>query len=78
MGESIGYDCYDKVGRTSYFDLWLMLSKFPISHTRNKFTAIGCDTYAHVEDYLGDTYSTGCLTFCDNITNVISATKNSQ
>ncbi|MBA0659491.1 hypothetical protein Goklo_011625, partial [Gossypium klotzschianum] len=38
---------------------------------KNLTTAIGCDTYAHVKDYLGDTYSTGCLTFCDNITNVV-------
>ncbi|KAG4200849.1 hypothetical protein ERO13_A05G239700v2 [Gossypium hirsutum] len=71
ISESIGYDCYNEVGRTLCFDIWLQLSKFPISHTRNKFTAIGCDTYAHVKDYLGDTYSTGCLTFCDNITNVV-------
>ncbi|MBA0691958.1 hypothetical protein Goari_009559 [Gossypium aridum] len=72
LSQPISYDCYNKVGRTFYFDMWLQLPKFPISHTRNKFTAIGCDTYAHVQDYnLGDTYSTGCLTFCDNITNVV-------
>ncbi|MBA0746058.1 hypothetical protein Gogos_008604 [Gossypium gossypioides] len=71
ISNSIGYDCYNEVGLTSYSDMWLKLSKFPISYTRNKFTAIGCDTYAHVKDYLGDTYSTGCLTFCDNITNVM-------
>ncbi|XP_052486209.1 wall-associated receptor kinase 2-like [Gossypium raimondii] len=70
ISQSIGYDCYNKV-EPSYFATWMWFSKFSLSHTRNKFTAIGCDTYAYVKDYLGHTYSTGCLTFCDNITNVV-------
>ncbi|KAK8580209.1 hypothetical protein V6N12_070493 [Hibiscus sabdariffa] len=69
---SIGYDCYNSSGRSLYFDMWLELAKFPISHTRNKFTAIGCDTYAYVQDKEGDTYSTGCLTFCNKIADVIN------
>ncbi|XP_022765897.1 putative wall-associated receptor kinase-like 16 [Durio zibethinus] len=70
--DSIGYDCYNSSGRSSYFDMWITLSKFPISHTRNKFTAIGCDTYAYVQGSLGHNYSTGCLTFCNEITDVIN------
>ncbi|KAL4279536.1 hypothetical protein GQ457_03G032250 [Hibiscus cannabinus] len=69
---SIGYDCYNSSGPSSYFDMWLELAKFPISHTRNKFTAIGCDTYAYVQDKEGDKYSTGCLTFCNTIADVIN------
>ncbi|KAK5832257.1 hypothetical protein PVK06_016058 [Gossypium arboreum] len=68
----VGHDCYDSYQRTSYFDMWVELSKFPVSHTRNKFTAVGCDTYAFVNGSLGHTYSTGCLTFCDNIVDVIN------
>ncbi|KAE8666655.1 S-adenosyl-L-methionine-dependent methyltransferases superfamily protein [Hibiscus syriacus] len=72
INKSIGYDCYNSTGRSSYSDKWMNLAKFPISHTRNKFTAIGCDTYAYVQDNQGDTYSTGCLTFCNNIADVIN------
>ncbi|KAE8684507.1 Wall-associated receptor kinase 1 [Hibiscus syriacus] len=72
INESISYDCYNSAGHSSYFDIWMDLVKFSISHTRNKLTAIGCDTCAYVRDYEGDTYSTGCLTFCNNITDVIN------
>ncbi|MFQ6655176.1 hypothetical protein Gotur_025851 [Gossypium turneri] len=68
----VGYDCYNSYQRTLEFDMWIELSKFPVSHTRNKFTAVGCDTYAYVNGSLGHTYSTGCLTFCDNIADVIN------
>ncbi|MBA0755054.1 hypothetical protein Gogos_021197, partial [Gossypium gossypioides] len=68
----VGNDCYNSSQRTSYFDMWITLSKFPLSHTRNKFTAVGCDTYAYVNGSLGHTYSTGCLTFCHKIADVIN------
>ncbi|THG03130.1 hypothetical protein TEA_023267 [Camellia sinensis var. sinensis] len=45
-------------------------SKFPISITRNKFIAIGCDTYDVIEGFEGRNYSTGCLSQCDNSDNV--------
>jgi hypothetical protein len=43
-------------------------NKFPISHTRNKFTAVGCDTYAVL---VGDSQTqgdvaTGCTSICSN------------
>nr|KJB59340.1 hypothetical protein B456_009G250500 [Gossypium raimondii] len=50
----------------------IRLAKFLISHIKNKFTAIGCDTYAYVRGSLGHTYSTGCLTFCYNTTDGIN------
>ncbi|XVE60235.1 hypothetical protein DITRI_Ditri05aG0112000 [Diplodiscus trichospermus] len=69
-----GYDCYNSSGRDTdlYFDMWIELSKFTLSHTKNKFTAIGCDTYAFVEGDVGHKYSTGCLTFCSDIVDVIN------
>ncbi|XVE80799.1 hypothetical protein DITRI_Ditri15bG0009200 [Diplodiscus trichospermus] len=59
-------------GPISFYPTWMTLSKFPFSHTKNMFTAIGCDTYAYVEGSLGHTYSTGCLTFCNSVTDVIN------
>lgn len=60
--QTVGFDCYNSLGRSSYGESY-SLSNFPISNTRNKFTAIGCDTYALIEGTLGHTYSTGCVTF---------------
>ncbi|XVE80801.1 hypothetical protein DITRI_Ditri15bG0009400 [Diplodiscus trichospermus] len=50
----------------------MRLAKFPISYTKNKFTAVGCDTYAYVEGSGGHNYSTGCLTFCNDTADVIN------
>ncbi|KAK8706170.1 hypothetical protein V6N13_049745 [Hibiscus sabdariffa] len=60
----IAYDCYDSLGRSRYFNAGFRLEKFYISHTRNMFTALGCDTYAYIEGFVGRTYSTGCMSFC--------------
>nr|KJB29139.1 hypothetical protein B456_005G086200 [Gossypium raimondii] len=63
------YDCYNTSYRNwSYYRL--QLYKFSINNNKNKFTAIGCDTYARVEGYLGQRYATGCLSLCNNITDV--------
>ncbi|KAH1065191.1 hypothetical protein J1N35_030178, partial [Gossypium stocksii] len=67
-----GYDCYNSSGRSSYHIRGIRLVKFPLSHTKNNFIAIGCDTYAYVQGSLGHTYSTGCLTFCYNTTDGIN------
>ncbi|KAG4147731.1 hypothetical protein ERO13_D05G241150v2, partial [Gossypium hirsutum] len=64
--QMVGFDCYNSLGRR------IRLAKFLISHIKNKFTAIGCDTYAYVRGSLGHTYSTGCLTFCYNTTDGIN------
>ncbi|KAK8646959.1 hypothetical protein V6N13_120722 [Hibiscus sabdariffa] len=66
----VAHDCYNSSGRSSYSRPWLGLAKFTISNTRNKFTAIGCDTYAYVQGVRTDRYSTGCLTFCDATDNM--------
>ncbi|MBA0623909.1 hypothetical protein Godav_009344 [Gossypium davidsonii] len=46
--QMVGFDCYNSLGRSSYGESY-SLPNFPISNTRNKFTAIGCDTYALIE-----------------------------
>ncbi|KAL1178162.1 hypothetical protein V6Z11_A03G078900 [Gossypium hirsutum] len=69
---SVGYDCYNSSGSAYYFYAGFRLSKFLISHTRNKFTAIGCDTYAYVEGFTGRTYSTGCVSFCYDVADLVN------
>ncbi|XVF64452.1 hypothetical protein PTKIN_Ptkin09bG0170900 [Pterospermum kingtungense] len=72
-----GYDCYNiSAGRTenSWYRYWLRLAKFYINQNRNKFTAIGCDTYARVQGFVGQRYATGCLSLCNNITDVTDET----
>ncbi|KAK8549037.1 hypothetical protein V6N12_061937 [Hibiscus sabdariffa] len=66
------YDCYNTLGGRawSYFFLWLRLPGFSINNTKNRFTAIGCDTYARVEGFLGQRYATGCLSLCSSIADV--------
>ncbi|KAL4596051.1 hypothetical protein ACB092_12G136300 [Castanea dentata] len=49
----------------------LNLSKFPISYTKNKFTALGCDTYVIIKGRAqGQNYTTGCISLCDSIESV--------
>ncbi|XP_075647943.1 wall-associated receptor kinase 2-like [Castanea sativa] len=74
----VAQDCYNQGGQytrsgpTNYNqDSWINLSKFPISSTRNKFTAIGCDTYAWIKGYSGTAYATGCMSLCSNISDVV-------
>ncbi|KAL5564128.1 hypothetical protein UlMin_027292 [Ulmus minor] len=72
-----GKKCYYKNGsldehedRSPSPSIWL--SSFTLSPTRNKFVAIGCDTYAivegytHNDDYDDDdpSYTTGCMSIC--------------
>ncbi|XP_039023318.1 putative wall-associated receptor kinase-like 16 [Hibiscus syriacus] len=68
------YDCYNASGYRRWLDyrLWLgnRLAGISINNTKNRFTAIGCDTYARVEGFLGQRYATGCLSLCNNITDV--------
>lgn len=66
LGEP-AYDCNDQLAGVSYSDnFWINLAKFPISDTRNKFTAVGCNTEALIMGSRGQSYATGCLSFCGN------------
>ncbi|KAG4157650.1 hypothetical protein ERO13_D02G076200v2 [Gossypium hirsutum] len=64
-----GYDCYNTSNRNLLFH-GLRLLEFSINNNKNKFTAIGCDTSAVVQGFYGKRYATGCLSFCNNITDV--------
>ncbi|CAK9159478.1 unnamed protein product, partial [Ilex paraguariensis] len=68
----IAHDCYDQRDHVRVYnnEPWLTLAKFTISDT-NKFTAVGCDTYAIVKFYQGyENYTTGCMSICNSIDNV--------
>ncbi|KAK8276743.1 hypothetical protein V6Z11_D10G221200 [Gossypium hirsutum] len=78
----MGHDCYNSSGRSLQSDDGFIFRKFTLSHTRNKFTAIGCDTIAYINGFSGPdssngffkakNFSTGCLTFCGDVDDVIN------
>ncbi|GJX65036.1 putative wall-associated receptor kinase-like protein 16 [Tanacetum coccineum] len=60
----VAHDCYDNVSNNTYNDPSLTLSSFRIS-TKNRFVAIGCDTYGYIKGTIGNVSdSTGCRTTC--------------
>ncbi|CAK9183267.1 unnamed protein product, partial [Ilex paraguariensis] len=70
----VGQNCYDRNGKElSYNGATFDLFKLTIS-TENKFTVIGCDTYAYLTFYKGDGLSkfstTGCMAICDSLNSV--------
>ncbi|KAL3737277.1 hypothetical protein ACJRO7_026102 [Eucalyptus globulus] len=69
----VAEDCYTPSGsRSRNNHPWLTLSKFPMSNAKNKFIAVGCDTYAIFRGRQGSKYATGCLSSCDSISDVIN------
>ncbi|GMP46720.1 hypothetical protein CsSME_00014769 [Camellia sinensis var. sinensis] len=73
ISSQIARDCYNKQGVQVFNNqISVRSGKFPISITRNKFIAIGCDTYGVLEGFDGQNYSTGCWSQCDNINKVIN------
>uniref|UniRef100_A0A2N9J5D2 EGF-like domain-containing protein n=1 Tax=Fagus sylvatica TaxID=28930 RepID=A0A2N9J5D2_FAGSY len=67
----VAEDCYSQTGRNTYYDSGLTLHNFPISNTRNKFTAIGCDTNALISGSSGINYTTGCISLCADKKDVV-------
>ncbi|MBA0699115.1 hypothetical protein Goari_000780, partial [Gossypium aridum] len=65
-------DCYNSSGSSFHFSTWLRSGLYNISSTKNKLTAIGCDTYAFITGSIGQDYATGCLSLCDEISDVIN------
>ena len=50
----------------------LLLSRFTVSVTKNKFVAVSCDTYAFLNGILKDEpFTTGCLSKCNNTRNIV-------
>ncbi|KAK9282673.1 hypothetical protein L1049_010893 [Liquidambar formosana] len=73
----VSFDCYSYNGTEIERDplrYWLRLPKFPISDTKNKFTAVGCDTSAVIRGVRGGNYTTGCLSVCNNMDNMRNGT----
>ncbi|KAF7848573.1 hypothetical protein BT93_L1831 [Corymbia citriodora subsp. variegata] len=69
----VAKDCYTSSGVSSQKnDPSLTLAIFPISPAKNMFIAVGCDTYATFRGRQGSTYTTGCLSSCDSISDVIN------
>nr|DAD39320.1 TPA_asm: hypothetical protein HUJ06_013643 [Nelumbo nucifera] len=64
-------DCYNKSGQEDY-STTTELAQFTFSDTRNRFTAIGCDTIAFINGTEGQSYASGCISLCDDIANVIN------
>ncbi|KAF8028502.1 hypothetical protein BT93_E1199 [Corymbia citriodora subsp. variegata] len=71
INTSIGRDCYNSSGHddSSSIDPGLLVAEFPFSSTKNKFTAIGCDTLATFQDQDGK-FSFGCMSSCSNVSDV--------
>ncbi|XP_050221401.1 wall-associated receptor kinase 2-like [Mercurialis annua] len=59
------FDCYNESGLTNHYNYWMRLGKGPfrLSDTRNKLTAVGCDTFAFMTD-AGLTFGSGCISLC--------------
>ncbi|KAF7851416.1 hypothetical protein BT93_L3959 [Corymbia citriodora subsp. variegata] len=73
INASIGRDCYNSSGKVRSLNNYprLRLAEFPISSTKNKFTAVGCDTSAIFRDRHGN-FSFGCMSSCTNPSDVSS------
>ena len=69
-------DCYDKSGAPLENNSpTLYLPSFTVSATKNRFVAVGCDTYAYLNgDLNGQDFSVGCLSKCQTISNVVNGT----
>ena len=68
-------DCYNYTNGTRWRKTTadLKIPSFTISVIENKFVAVGCDTYAFLNDNLnGQQFSIGCLSQCQNTSNVVN------
>ncbi|XP_004295427.1 PREDICTED: wall-associated receptor kinase 2-like [Fragaria vesca subsp. vesca] len=68
-----GRDCYNEEGNQTHRnspELW-MSPPYTISDTKNKFYAVGCDTYAIMRGFRGEEeFITGCMSICNSIDSV--------
>nr|XP_019709483.2 wall-associated receptor kinase 2-like [Elaeis guineensis] len=88
---NISYVCYDnsnfrgntkKLGGKTHFTtntarlMDLRGTPFKFSDTRNKFTTIGCNTLAYILSSNGQSYASGCLATCSDISSIINGSCN--
>ncbi|KAF3325426.1 putative wall-associated receptor kinase-like 16 [Carex littledalei] len=69
----IGYDCYNETANVNSSNPGInigALKPFLFSHRRNKFTVIGCYTFAFISGNQQDntSYTSGCVSFCGSLT----------
>ncbi|KAF2291296.1 hypothetical protein GH714_022315 [Hevea brasiliensis] len=58
-------DCYNQSGAYQGETYELGLSNFTISKSQNKFTVIGCDSYAYLRGFRSEKYyGSGCMSVC--------------
>lgn len=70
---TVARDCYKASGEPVIPQVESLYNSsiFRVSNTRNKFTAIGCDTYAYLNGKVGNkTYTAGCMSLCDRFDDV--------
>ena len=73
VSKFVARDCYNNSVLVDNDIFQLSLLKFSISYTKNKFTAVGCDTFVIFNGLSrGQNYTTGCLSLCDHIDNVVN------
>ena len=73
----IARDCYKPLDLgPDIKNIWINVAGLPysFSYTRNKFTALGCDTVAlNYEDSILD-YSSGCVSYCNDLSSIVNGT----
>ncbi|KDP42931.1 hypothetical protein JCGZ_23873 [Jatropha curcas] len=68
VGIESANNCYNKTGITYNFSQYIRMQSgqpFRFSDTRNKFTVVGCDTVALMEDDEAS-FGSGCISLCDS------------
>ncbi|XVF39225.1 hypothetical protein PTKIN_Ptkin01aG0018600 [Pterospermum kingtungense] len=70
---TVARDCYNSSGYPVLSMIsWFDMSTFNVSSKRNKFTSIGCDTFAYLRGFVGvKMYSAGCTPMCEHIEDVV-------
>ncbi|KAG6675848.1 hypothetical protein I3842_15G125300, partial [Carya illinoinensis] len=74
VSASVARDCPQELDYNSNDgSTYLNLREFPISYTKNVFTAVGCDTLALIGSSASDkNYTTGCVSLCDSIDGMVN------
>ncbi|KAF6174266.1 hypothetical protein GIB67_033798 [Kingdonia uniflora] len=73
VGLGVSYYCYDQAGELSDWQTWTFTlnENYYFSDTRNKFTAIGCDTDVVMSDISEAIFKSGCMSVCTNKRSVV-------
>ncbi|XP_028751586.1 wall-associated receptor kinase 2-like [Neltuma alba] len=65
FSDNVSKHCYNSKHGFPWHSIWFR--NFAISNTKNRFTVVGCDTYAHFRD-LNSSFMTGCSLSCTSWT----------